>query len=492
MLSFLLAAATLINFLEGSVSFQPQGLVLGSFLNKRQKHYKGTNQWLDPNSNPQKTLDYCRDGLFASSLLGSSSFWMSDFPDQSYESTKVDLSYLPLSLMNVPAGSEMILHQVTDAYVRSDLEEVLDNIKLDDVLETIDDEYKYTPLPLQLKLGNQTFIKVETRKRYYLDAKTEASRVVSKVLAFAAIHRLPANVARLLFSNLAEEYLKEYFTFTETPREIQLVLQAFEEYGWNGVDFSRGLPLTIKRDYDTSRRNRYRPWPRKSLLTRSKDISEAKKAIQEANQTKPPTKFIPKKITMEEIDEFVNQFNIRSELSEEQHSIKDMLTFFPNRKSFMSKNSSPLVREITKRKSQIISAGRAGFVAYAMVAYCMYTISMISKWRLLTLAESQSLLLVHGKYNVIQNSLNKFFKLFVSTYFSKPYLSKLQRLIISCLLAPLGNFTLKVVQRKLKISDNKAIGLISSTFIFLSIGLWCTILFKYIVFSGSTAISLTI
>lgn len=485
MLPYILASTILVNSFDVIISFQQclgsRSLRIGS--EDCIIHY---SKILLESSRSGAAENFESGNGYFSSPFERNIIWMSyfsdDFSDGS-EKVEGDLAYLPLNVLEIPAGTESILLQATDSYIRSELDdEIQDEMKIDNVLQTIDAEFKYTPHSVILGKEPLTI----DRRTKLLDAKSEASQIVSKILSFAALHRLPVEIATRLFSDLLEPNFQQSLTFPDTSKEILSLLQTFEKGGWKIVEFPQGLTLRIKRDYIASRRSQFRPWPRKSLLTRSRDINEAREALREAKKVTPPPKLRPKKISMKEMDEFINQFNVKSELSLRQNSVKDLLTFFPSRERLWSSVGNgkvqQIMRVITRHKSQLLSAGRAGFVAYAMIAFSMYTISMILKWRLTAGIETHNL--VQG--NIIQTSIHKFVRLFASTYFSTPKLSKFHRFVISCLLAPVGNKSLLMIQRKLKITANQAVGLISSILIGMSMGLWCSIFFSFMVSLGAS------
>ena len=160
-----------------------------------------------------------------------------------------------------------------------------------------------------------------------------------------------------------------------------------------------------------------------------------------------------------------------------------MLTFFPNKKvkSLLVKR---LLRSTARQRARIYAAGRAGFIAYGLFTFAWYTCSLIWQWNRLQSIESQSIYLLQGKLDAIQRSLQKFSKVFISTYFN-PRLTKLHRLVLTLVCAPLGGKALEVTQKRLKISADKAVGVISSLLVVLSIGVWTLIILSDATFSRS-------
>ncbi len=437
------------------------------------KLYTG-QEWIRSYHVVQSTRDVIADtggrgfGYLTSPIrFASSPFWMDDYLDEN-DVSNTDISYLKfVDLQSLPMGSEMVLRKVTKTYIESDVKRGQSELKLSEVLDTIDSEYKYTRIPY--KIGNNT-ISFESRA----DSQSSARNIMSKVLSFAALYRLPESIVVFLFGGLMDEERMD----SETKQEIINFLEAFQKVGWNSVEFNHGLSLRVKRDYIVSRRKRFYPLPRKNIFTRSYDVLAAAEALDQAKLVHPPLKLIRKQAFVEEINRMEN---IQSELSfKARSSLKDMvLTFFPNK----DKQLNRFLRATTKQTLKIRSVVRAGFISYCLLSFIWYTCSIFWQWY--RFPESQGVFLVQGKLGALRRSMHKFSKIFVSTYFN-PQLTKLYRFIISVLLAPFGNKALEWTQNKLKINADQAVGVISSLVVILSMGLWILIIISDATFSKAS------
>lgn len=421
------------------------------------------------------TTDQGYGYLKAPIKFASSPFWMDEFLEYN-DSHNTDISYLPFHIVaNLPIGTENILRKATKTFIESDTKRGQNDLKLADVLDSIDSEYKYDQV--SYTLGNES-VSFESRRNgsISIDAKSTARIVMSKVLSFAILHRLPAEIALFLFGDLTNEKGMDF----ETKKEICTLLETFQMHGWDSVLFPQGLSLRMKRNYIVSRRSRYNPLPRKSLFTRNQDAMDAMEALNEANAVQPPLKLIRNQITPEEITQIENELNIQSELSQ-RSSIKDKLTFFPN-KNRLLKNR--LLRTLSKQTIKIRALGRAGFVSYGLLMFILYTCSIIWQWHLFSM-QGHNINFVQGKVDAVQRSLYKFSKVFISTYFN-PQLTKLHRFSLTVLLVPFGNRILARTQKKLKISADQAVGVISSILLVLSMGIWGLIILGDAAFSRSS------
>lgn len=430
-------------------------------------------------SNNNNVIPEKRYGHSKSLIFASSPFWMDDFLDENDNIPNTDISYLKfINLRHLPSGTETILKKVTKAYIESDVKKE-DNIHLVEVLDMIDAEYKYYHVPFLI--ANNTISFESTKQKSVRNSQEAAHTIVSKVLSFAALHRLPHTVAMFLFGDL----LNEKNIDSETKEEIVSLLKDFIESGWDCVEFKQGLSIRMKRDFIVSRRSRYYPLPRKSIFTRSQDALDAAKALDEAMLVKPPMKLIKQQEIEKEINLIENELSIQSELSQ-RSSIRDMLPFFPNKERLISrfvKATTKPTSKYTKPRSKIRALGRAGFISYCLLSFIWYTCSIFWQWYRFT--DSQSNYLVQGNIDAIKRSLRKFSKIFVSTYFN-PQLTKFHRFAIAFLLAPLGHRALTWTQNKLKIEPDQAVGFISSLVVILSILVWGLIILGDVTFSKSS------
>jgi hypothetical protein len=401
--------------------------------------------------------------------FASSPFWMDDYLEEN-DFTNTDISYLQIKLEHLPIGTESILRQVTQSYIESDIDMEKQGLGMTEVLETIDLEYKFAQVPFIIE-NESGFIEED-------NAIITSKIIISKILSFAALYRIPVEVTVILFGN----YINDGGMHIKTKEYISKFLDMFHEHGWNCVTFPNGLALRIKRDLIVSRRRRFNPVPRNTIFTRSKDILNAKDAIREAGMIKPPQKLIPKHLALDEINKITNELNFQSELSQSSH-IKEILTFFPNQNKALKR---AIRATLLRKRSSLGSMGRAGFISYVVLSFVWYSSSILWQWCQFT-AETQNVYLVPAKVDAVKRSLAKFSEIFVTTYF-KPQmaLTKFHRLGLAILLTPLGNKALRWTQEKLKIDADGAVGVLSSIFIMLSIMFWSFLILGDITFSRAS------
>jgi len=376
-----------------------------------------------------------------------SSLWLRDFEDE-----KQDISYLPINLLGVTLRAKNILRKVTKAYIESDIRTTAKGVKLDEVLDAIDAEYKWEAVPFSV--GK----KVYDFSQMHSDSNTEASRIFSKILSFAVLHRLPKAVTVLLFRDL------DNFSGLDSDvgKELQLMVTTFEgEESWDSVTYPRGLSLQIKRAHLQSKLQKYSLFPRTSPFTRKSNAIAASKALSEARSTPLPEKLVEK----QEMEAIVMELDTKSEFAEGVDAEDLLLTFFPKENKILAR-----LRRISSKQAQLLqAAGRAGVLSFVLLNLSLSTLTIIQRSQ--TLSAMPHVALVEGKVQAIKLSLHKFGKVLSSVYVGSQR-TRLSRLSLVVVLAPFTNTLLRQVESRMKLSAGKALGVLTSILVTLCIGIW--------------------
>jgi len=273
-------------------------------------------------------------------FLSSYSSWQGSYPLEEQvtgdQVDDVDLSYLPIDFFDLPPQTEDLLKRVTYTYVMGDVRKDLHSkITMNEVLHTLDAEYRYTEFPLSV--GDVSLAVKE--KKTDVGEKFNAQEYAAKVLSFAVMHCMPAEITQLFFAIKLSTGETEIVdgSARNTLESIRLSLQ---NDGWKSVSFPCGLSLRMKRDFIFSKRVKYNPIPRKSLLTRTRDISKANRLIQIAAVIKPPSRVVNTanmlsvidKSMLAVMDEIAPERGGKSCMPLSQDWLKGMQTFFPRQK----------------------------------------------------------------------------------------------------------------------------------------------------------------
>lgn len=263
----------------------------------------------------------------------------------------VDLSYLPIDFFDLPPKTEDFIRRVTHIYVMGNVRRYLPSkITVKEVLRTIDAEYRYNAVPLSV--GD---VSLAVKERHSNDGEEfDAQEYASKVLSFAAMHCLPAEVTKTLFAIKLSTGETGNGMAHKTLESIRLSLQSD---GWKSVFFPCGLSLRMKRDFIYSKRVKYNPIPRKSLLTRKRDIAKANRFVKAAANVKPPSRAVNApnmlgvidKSMLAVIDEMAPGLGVKSPLSLSQDwSLKGIQTFFPRQKILWRQKNSIFLQKVKK------------------------------------------------------------------------------------------------------------------------------------------------
>ena len=396
------------------------------------------------------------------------SLWPRDY----YEEQEQDISYLPINLLEIPYKDEIILLKATKAYVESDVRDSIKDIKITEVLDIIDSNYKWGAVPFAVSKRNYDFTDQQS------DSFTEASRIFSKILSFAALHRLPKDVAQILFGELDNSSELD----SDVSKDLQQMVTAFEEEeSWDSVVFLRGLSIRINRAHLESNLQKYLPIPRISLLTRKSRALNASKALSEAGSTSPPKKLVKK----QEIEAIAKELDTKSEFADEDDPLTQdqLLTFFPRQNKILAR----LRRLTSKQAYRLKDAGRAGVLSYGILNFLWYTLAIIWRWQKLG-AGPNAAALVDGKIQAIHLSLRKFGNTLATVYVGSQ-LTKLPRLSLAVALAPLGDKLLRQAEKRLKVSTDEALSILTAFLVTLCIALWGIIILSDATFSKTILVT---
>jgi len=378
------------------------------------------------------------------------SLWSRDY----YEEQEQDISYLPINLLEVPFKAEIILRKATKAYVESDVRDSIKDITITEVLDIINSNYKWEAVPFAVSKRNYDFTEKQS------DSVAKASRIFSKILSFAALHRLPKDVAQILFGELANSSELE----SDVSMDLQQMVTAFEEEeSWDSVVFPRGLSLRINREHLQSKLQKYSPIPRTSLITRKSSALNASKALSEAAITSPPKKLVKK----QEIEAIAKELDTKSEFADEDDPLTqdELLTFFPRENKMLAR----LRRLSSTQAYRLQDTGRAGVLSYGILNFLWYTLAIIWRWQKLSAGPNAAL--VEGKIQAINLSLRKFGNVLATAYVGSQ-LTKLPRLSLAVALAPLSDKLLRRAEKRLKVSTDKALSILTAFLVTLCIGIW--------------------
>jgi len=274
-------------------------------------------------------------------ILSSFSSWGDDFSyRQGVDLDDVDLSYLPIDVFSLPPRTENLLRRATLIYVMSEVKNNIDRLTIDEVLETIEEEYQYRTVPLSV---GELHFEEEIANVEELDTRHPAA----KVLSFAAMHCLPAEITVLLFKESSRATGK---IDHESSKKLQILISTFQQSGWKAVSFPNGLSLRLKRGFMISKRVRFNPIPRKSFLTRKRDINDASRVLELSSVTTPPKKIANVTNMMAVFDEIVPDLTTKSRasLSINSKELEGMLAFFPRKNRLWIK----FVISSTKKKAK--------------------------------------------------------------------------------------------------------------------------------------------
>lgn len=367
-----------------------------------------------------------------------------------------DISFLKINQFEMPYKSAHVVRKVTKAYVESDIRNTQGDITIEQVLDAIDAEYKWSSVPFSL--GGRLF---ELKRRQDESMKI-SFQVFSKIITFAAINHLPKDMAILLFGGLEES---SRFT-SQTKEHLQQLIATFvEDRSWTcNVEFPQGLSLMLKRRFVASKREKYNPLPRKSFLSTRNDALEAKQVLKEADSIKPPIKLAKK----EDIERIAENLSLKSGFaSEGEIMLKDsMLTFFPKENQFLV----GLRRIMSTQKSrQLKDASIASLVSYVLITVLWYTLSIVWTWRTRH-GMGSSVAVMGGEMQSFSRSL-KTLGAILGKVRTRSRITQIPRWSLAVLLSPLGKKLLQRVEKRFQVSTTSAIRIVVTYLVGACMGL---------------------
>jgi hypothetical protein len=385
-----------------------------------------------------------RRALFSSSMIvGSDGFSFleeSNLDDDEEDGGAKSLSYLPSGGVDLAPKSKALLQKVSEQYVTLEKPE----IHPQEVLEVIEQEYQSYDVPV--RVGQETFDVSETGKDVDSD--------IARILSFAALHRLPRDIAILLLGPSG----------SDGPGQIDYgaCRAAFAKGGWKDVRFSRGLAVRLRRQYVTSKTEKYAPLPRAWVTTRRQASRVAEQAVTEAAYTSAPVrKLLSRDEFLAKMDEELS----RGGTSKLQTNVfGDALISFPRKNEIVRR----IKRTMARKSAAMKQAGRAGLVAYFGLSFAWYTFAIFWQWQ----RESSKVAISRA---ALGTALRRFGKVFLSAFISDK-LTRLLRIQLALALAPLGDKALRLTQTKFRVSENRAFFILAGLMVLTCLGVWATII----------------
>lgn len=449
--------------LRNSISFQTSSFAVKSF-QRRNEPFSDSSTLYSYNS--RQNQGYLFQPRFLSNSLHSS-FWENDFDREEY-----GISYLPIDLFHVPPRTKDILVTLTQAYIESDTRDTSSDIQIEEFLDVIDEEHKYVDLPVTID-GTQYCFDTD-----HSNERLEAIRIAAKLISFAAIYRLPYNIAIFLLQYMQGS--PYFYGKDRVLKEFNQIVDEFRDVGsWTKIKFREGLNLRLKRQYLNSNRQKYNPVSRSSIFMKKYALQEAKAAIKEANRTKCPAKLVKK----QEIEAIVEKLDMKSEFAQEEDDLLGdlLLTFFPKQNIALNK----IRRLLSSKKAKTLkAAGRAGVISYCILNFLWYTGAILWNWKRFN--SNPNMIFMEGRMQALLFSIRKFGRV-LSTVYMGSKITMLTRLSLAILLAPFGNKILQQTKRRLKVSTDLALAILTAFMITASMLLWGVIILSDAAF-GKTSI----
>jgi len=280
--------------------------------------------------------------------LSTYSSWENGYSREDLDnSDDVDLSYLPIDVFALPRETEAFLKRVTFNYMMSEVRKDINEVMIDEVLQVIEAEYHYSDIDVEFK-----DLKISKDIKALND-----QRSASKILSFAAMHCLPAEITILLLAQSKT-----------TGTTLQDVIISFKKNGWKTVSFPNGICLRLKRGYMTSKRLKYSPIPIKSFLTRKRDIAYASSCLEKSLVTKPPKRLANTTSMMAVFDEMAPELvnKAPASLSRNIIDMKNILTYFPQKNRMWRKI---VISSIRKKIKSLLERTKHNFPIVLAVTF---------------------------------------------------------------------------------------------------------------------------
>lgn len=380
-----------------------------------------------------KTYDYKQPRPFVMPLLQDSDV-VQEFGDTASSTVDDDddiiIDYLPWFVLQqqTPQAKQFIV-QATRQHVFGDTRSD-PKVNVTSLLTMIKDEFKLSDVPVVI--GGNTYENAD----------------VARILSFAAHHRLPKEIAALLFGN---------------TEELKVYKQDFLESGWNNVLLPRGLAIRLPRNRLSSKLDRYQPIPRQFLAKRNCHVAD--RAIREAARIQAP----PRRLLSREA--FLNSLQKEMASSSIMSTREASLPFFPSNQNMFTMLRRSVVKtkfflRIASRKLQ--ESIRATVLSYSVLAFSWYNASFLWQWQRL----SASFALSTASSFPLASSLHRVGAVMANVG-SLPFNGPLS-ISVALGLAPLAH---KVLSRHAAEHPNKALIFLCSVLAVAHVGIGAGVLF---------------
>jgi hypothetical protein len=365
------------------------------------------------------------------------------------------LSYLPSGGLDLPPKSRDLLGRATMQYLRKSANDVKSSsmdgdVKLSEVLSIIDEEFKFYNVPFSV--GDPSH---RSNRKSNDKEDMKAAETSRKIFAFSAFYRLPREITTILFG---EE---------ESGLQMQRVTNYYNDFvrwGWEGVSFPKGLGVQIRRKYLESKRARYSMLPRLFKMDRNQAIQEAELAIKDSRSTGLPVRRMSREEFLATMDK---ELSFPASDDDNRLSLFKVPTFFFPNKSNVFKR---IKRQLDSQTNKLKGAGRAGVIAYGALNFAWYTLAVMWQWGRVSAAPVSP-----GTIKALKYSIKKFGKVLIGTYVGSQ-VTKLARLSLAILLAPIGDRALRSTQTKFNIDESRAFWLLTSLLIGSCLGVWASVI----------------
>lgn len=353
------------------------------------------------------------------------------------------IDYLPWFVLqhlqtSAPAAKHSIA-QATRQHVFGDTRSD-PKVSVANVLNMIAEEFKCADVPVVI--GGTTY-SVEADQNH---------RQVSRILSFAAYHRLPKEIAALLFGD----------------GELTVYKETFLKSGWTDVMFPRGLAIRLPRNRLSSRLDRYQPIPRRWRM--ANNCRNADRATKEAARVQaPPRRLLTREAFLTSLQK---EMASSTGTSRKKFSLRDGLPFFPTSKVNMFR----IVRRYIMRTTSLFRIGakhlkqsmRAALLSYALLSFCWYNITLLWRWQGLSATYVFS-------STALQSSLHRVGSVMINAY--SGFASAPIMLLLALSLAPIAHKALGLAQSRLDDDPNKILLMVGSLLAVAHVGIGTGILF---------------
>lgn len=309
------------------------------------------------------------------------------------------------------------------------------------ILDIIEDHYIYCDVPFIIDSYPSYSFKYNPTSN---SINKNQGIILSKILSFAAIHSISTEVTEFLL----ELVYQETYSY-DIPYLSRQSIDAFRSGGWYSVTFPSGLSLLVKRRFLKSKVDRFSPIPRR---WNNEAANEGQVKIIEAARKKPSFKYSPghnENIfqSIQESDEISGRSLFASMKSETDKWKREMKLYFPKQNMFYKK----LLTFLQTRTDALKSAGRAGLISYGFLNLTWYTFALMFSWKRV-IGSSHYLNSVPNDLSLIRSSLRKFTKVLAVVYVGSQ-ITKLPRLCLAVMTAPIGDRVLKWTEERMKIGE---------------------------------------